>query len=42
MQHTQEFLSERKLKIIMEIKLQQITVRELVDGYVDNAEEGVI
>ena len=26
----------------MEIKLQQITVRELVDGYVDNAEEGVI
>ena len=26
----------------MEIKLQQITVRELVDGYVDNSEEGVI
>ena len=29
-------------KKIMEIKLHQITVRELVDGYVDNAEEGVI
>ena len=25
----------------MKIELQQITVRELVDGYVDNAEEGV-
>ena len=38
----QELLLKRKLKIIMEIKLQQIPVRELVDGYVDNAEEGVI
>ena len=38
----QELLLKRKLKIIMEIKLQQITVRELVDAYVDNAEEGVI